>query len=425
MANISDSITGKRGFNPVRTGALIAGGMLIVGVVALSGKLFENLEAGNVMIIQSVGGTLNCYTSPGPYWQGFGDVTKYPRQTAYLFDVVLQDKEGNPVPGDTGKDLTFNDGGKARLYGSVNWEMPLDCKQIVELHQQFTSPEGIEARGVSKMVNLAVNLSGLAMSSTESVAERRGELVELINDQAQKGVHQTTTRMMEKPDPITGEKKTIAVVEIVRDAKGLPMRQQGSILEQYGIHLQPMTIEKISYSRTVEAQVAARQVATQQVQLAQANARKAEQDAITVEKQGQAKAAEAKWAQEAIRSRVVTEAQQKLDVATLSAKEAEQYKTEQILRGTGDAERKRLVLAADGALDQKLEAYKQVQAIWATSFANFHGAMVPSVVMGGGAGANTTAVGSAQSLVDLLTAKTSRDLSLDLSNAQGATVGKK
>lgn len=411
--NTKDQTTGKAGFSPVRTGVLAACVLFVIIVLASLGRLIENLEAGSVMIIQSVRtGELTCYTQPGPYFQGFGEVTKYPRQRAYLFDVVGT----QAAPLDTGKELQFNDGGKAHLYGSVNWEMPLDCKQIIELHKTFTSVEGVEARGVSKMVNLAVYLSGLSMSSTESVAERRGELVELINDQAQKGVLQTQTHMADRPDPITGEKRMIAVVEIVRDEKGIPKRQQGSILEQYGIHLQPMSIEKIAYSKTVEDQVVARQAATQQVQLAQANARRAEQDAITTAKQGEANAAKAKWEQETIKARVVTEAQQQLEVATLGAKEAEQYKRKQILLGEGDAERRKLLIAADNALDQKLQAYKEVQAIWATSFANYKGALVPQIQMGAGSG-SANGVNNVQSLMDLITVKTARDINLDLSTS--------
>lgn len=398
------------GFSRMKVGSIISAIVVMLLLVFLIPKLVENLEAGKVMIIQSVSGELKCYTAPGPVWQGFGDVTKYPRQSAYVFDTV--GTKENPGQ-DNGKELQFNDGGKAHLYGSVNWEMPLDCAQIIELHKTFNSPEGIEARGVAKMVNLAVYLSGPAMSSTESSAERRAELVDLINDQAQHGVHQTVTKLVDKVDPISGEKRQVAVVEILRDEKGLPRRQQGSILEQYGIHLQPISIERIAYSSTVEAQIAARQQATQQVQLAQANARKAEQDAITVAKQGEAKAAEAKWEQETIRAKEVTLAQQKLDVAVLSAKEADQYKTEQILRGQGDAERKRLVLAADGALDQKLEAYKQVNAIWATSLAQFKGNLVPGVVMGGGS-AGTSSASTASTLLDLFAVKTANDLHLDM-----------
>lgn len=404
-----------------RTAVAIIGAVLLGLVAGSLGKLVENLEAGKVMVIQSLRGELTCYTSPGPVWQGFGDVTKYPRQSAYKFDDVGK-PNGGTFAIDTGKELQFNDGGKAHLYGSVNWEMPLDCKQIIELHKAFNNVEGIEARGVAKMVNLAVYLSGPAMSSTESAAERRGELVQLIDDQAQHGIHQTVTTSIDKPDPITGEKRTVAVVQIVRDDKGVPKRQQGSILEQFGIHLQPITVERISYSKEVEAQIAERQKATQLVQLSQANARKAEQDAITVGKQGEANAARAKWEQETLKAKFVTEAQQKLEVATLSAKEAEQYKREQILRGEGDSERRKLILSADGALDQKLQAYIQVQTIWAQSFAQFRGNMVPNVQMGGGT--SGTAVGNAQSLVDLLMAKTARDLSLDTATV-GSTAQKK
>lgn len=82
--------------------------------------------------------------------------------------------------------------------------------------------------------------------------------------------------------------------------------------------------------------------------------------------------------------------------------------------GEGEAARKRLVMQADGALDKKLEAYKTVQGYWANAFKDFKGQMVPGVQMGG-AGGNSTSNTSA--LVDMLTAKTAKDLAVDLSNA--------
>lgn len=374
-------------------------------------SLVESVAANQVVVIQKIDGELKCVVDPGPTWQGLGTVTSYPRRGTYDFSTHAKDA-------DNGKQLQFNDGGKAKLYGSVNWEMPLDCKMIVAIHRTFGSAAGVEAQGVARMINSAIYLSGPAMSSTESSAERRGELVELINDQAQHGTYQTVTKQVERPDPVTGEKRLQTVVEVARDVNGRPKRQQGSILEQFGITLQPMSIERLSYSEEVEKQITARQASTQAVQLAQANARKAEQDAITTAKQGEATAAKAKWEQEAIKAKAVTEAEQKLAVASLAAKEAEQFKREQILRGEGEAERRKLVLAADGALDAKLEAYKHVMGLWAGAFKDFKGTMVPQVSMGGGAGAN--AVVGTQSLVDMLTAKTARDLALDLQNAAGA-----
>ncbi len=91
--------------------------------------------------------------------------------------------------------------------------------------------------------------------------------------------------------------------------------------------------------------------------------------------------------------------------------------------GEGDAQRKKLVLDADGALDQKIEALKEINANYAKAIAAAQpGAWSPVVVTGGGAvsgGSNATA------LVELLTAKTARDLAVDMAvPGRAATVKK-
>ena len=405
-----------------RIGATIASVLAILALLVMSPRLVENVDANEITVIQSLSGTLNCYKEPGPVWQGLGTVTSYPRQGTYAFDVHT-DKVN------TGKPLQFNDGGTAMLYGSVNWMMPTDCAQVVSIHKQFGSKDGIESRGVARMVNTAIQLSGNTMTSIESFAERKAELIEAINDQAENGAYQMVTKQVERTNPITNQPEKVLAAEVVRDKNGKPVRQHGSILEQFGIVLQPMSIEKLEYSKIVQDQITERQKATTQVQISQANAQKAIQAAITAEKEGQAAAAKAKWEQEVVKAKAVTTAQQELEVETLAAKKrfdvqaldakaAEQYKREQVLRGEGDAERRKLVLAADGALDAKLQAYKEVQAIWAQNFGAFKGQLVPSVTMGAGAGSN--ALSTTQNLVELLTAKTAKDLALDLSNVQGA-----
>jgi regulator of protease activity HflC (stomatin/prohibitin superfamily) len=408
--------TVNNGWTPKRIVAAVIGVIVLLAIAITVPRLVETLDSHNVMVIQSVTGELTCYTEPGPKWQGAGTVTIYPRRGTYSFDKHVVGGDGKLVE-DTGKQLQFNEGGTAMLYGTVNWEMPLDCKQIIAIHRTFNSQAGVESQGVARMVNLAIQLSGSTMTSLESFAERKGELIEIINDQAQNGAYQMTTKQVERTDPVTNEKKIVSAAEIVRDKAGKPVRQQASILDQFGIHLQPMSIEKLEYSTVVQEQITTRQAATTQVQVAQAQALKAIQQAITAEKEGQADAAKAKWKQETIKAQVVTEAQQRLEVASLAAKEAEQYKREQILRGEGDSERRKLVMSADGALDQKLEAYKTVMAIWAQNFGQFKGAIVPQVQMGGNG--STNAVSSTSALIDMLSAKTAKDLALDLSNTGG------
>lgn len=143
-----------------------------------------------------------------------------------------------------------------------------------------------------------------------------------------------------------------------------------------------------------------------------ANAKRAQQEAITTEEQGKADAAKAKWEQEVIKSKVVTEAQAKKEVAQLEVVTAELNKRKQILEGEGEAAKKRLVMQADGALDKKLEAYVSTQRMWAEAFSKYGGNVVPSVVTGGnGSGGN-----GAVNFMDMMGIKAMRDLSLDLSN---------
>jgi hypothetical protein len=146
------------------------------------------------------------------------------------------------------------------------------------------------------------------------------------------------------------------------------------------------------------------------VQTAVAEAKKAEQAAITAEKNGQAEAAKAKWEQEVIKAKEVTAAQQRLQVAQLDAQAAEQQKRRDILEGEGEATKRQLIMNADGALDKKLAAYVEVQKSYAGAIASYQGNWVPTVVTGSGQGANNGAL----TLLDMIGAKAAMDLGVDL-----------
>jgi hypothetical protein len=186
-------------------------------------------------------------------------------------------------------------------------------------------------------------------------------------------------------------------------------------LQQFGLRCYGYNINRVRYDDKIEAQIATQQQAIMDVQTAMAEAKKAEQRAITAQEQGKAEAATSKWKQEVIRAQVVTEAEQKKDIAKLNKEAAEFYKQEQILRGEGDSRYKEMVMAADGALTPKLEAYEKVMGRFAQEFAKQK--WVPEVQFNSGgaqAGGNEAA-----NLISLLTAKTLKDLGLDLSVPKG------
>lgn len=376
-------------------------GILIIGVLSLS-SLVETLDSTEEMVIQYPNGTLVAVTEPGWTAQWFGTVTKYKLRDQYQFSP--DDNTGDPLR------IRFNDGGHADVSGVVSWEMPSDHESLINIHRKFGSQSAVEKSVIRPTLESAAYTSGPLMSSTESAAEKRNMLLQYMQDQAKNGPYQTRTVSVKIPDPITGVEKTVNAAEIVIE-NGKPVRETGSTVGQFGINLLPMTINEIKYDDAIESQIKNRQIAIQGVQIAQANALKSEQDAITAAKTGEANAATEKWKQEAIKAQKVTEAEQELEVATLKAKKAEQLKQEQILLGQGIAERKKLEMSANGALDAKLEAYVQIQKAYADAIATYKGAWVPAYVSGNG---NAAAGSGASQLIDMLSAKTAKELAIDL-----------
>jgi hypothetical protein len=99
-----------------------------------------------------------------------------------------------------------------------------------------------------------------------------------------------------------------------------------------------------------------------------------------------------------------------LKVADLNRQTEAQNKQALILKGEGESAYKRQIINADGALTQKLETF---QATVVGSFeALSKQRMVPDIVMGGNGSAN--GVSNVTALIDMLMAKTAKDLQLDL-----------
>lgn len=387
--------------------ALIAGPMLV-----------ENLDASEIMVVQSpVSGDLTVHVEPGWKYQGFGTITKYPRRLEFKFGAVgNKDKDVGP-----GLGVRFYDGGNATLQGSISWLMPLAPKDVIEIHKEFRSAEAFEHQAIRRSMESAATFSGPTMTSFESAAGRRNELLQILNDQTLHGVYRTVTKQIRAKD-LAGVEKDLTIIEIVKDEKGQPVRAQQSYVQKYNVTMLPMTISGFDYEKRVEEQIQQQQAATNAVAVAAANAKKADQDAITAEAQGKANAATAKWTQEVENAKTVAMAQAKVTIADAAVKEAEAFKKSEILRGEGEATRKRLVMEADGQLDKKLEAIVKMNSRYADAIEKAQpGAWTPTVQMG----ASTGNAGSrATDLVDLMTAKTAKELGVDLGVKAGAAVKK-
>jgi regulator of protease activity HflC (stomatin/prohibitin superfamily) len=385
--------------------------VVVFGIVGLycAANMVEHVDQGQIMAIQYPSGNLGWFENGGYHMQWFGRVVKFPKRSQLWFTIEKDDK-GNIVS-DTSFKVRFNDGGHGFISGSMAYEMPSDIQHLTALYQKYQTPDAIAKDLVGTVVGKSIYMTGPLMSSKESYAERRNDLVSLIEDQAANGIYQTDTQDKDVTDPLTGDKRTVTVVHIKVGQDGNYLRQEASPLKEFGIRTYNFSIKSLDYDDKVEKQIQTQQDAVMQVQTAIAQAKQAEQAAITAAKNGEAEAAKAKWEQEVIKAKAVTEGQQKLEVAQLDAKAAEQFKIAETLRGEGEGARRRAVMQADGALEKKLEAWIQVNGFYAEAIKDHPGNWVPTIQMGsGGLGGG----GNAADLIQLFTAKTAKDLSLSL-----------
>jgi nitroreductase len=342
---------------------------LAVGIFAIAGVsgLYEKVNSGEIVVKQSVlGGDLILWTDSGPHWQGWGDCTHYPRSQQLWFS--SDKKQGNEE--DESISTRFNDGGHGKISGSVRFTLPLDYDHMVAVHRQFKSMDAIEKELIRTLIQNAVYASGSLVSSTESYAEKRSELMEFIIDQATNGRLRYHSNCVKQPDPITKIEKTVCSTTIDKDDKapGHLARLEESAIAKYGITLTNWSFNEIQYDDDVKGQIKAQQAAVAAVQTAIAQAKQAEQNAITVEQQGKAEAAKAKWLQEVEAAKAVTKAEQE---------------KKEILLGEGEAKRRELVMKADNALDKRTERDIKIAQIWADAYAKQR--PTPDIVFGSNA----------------------------------------
>lgn len=385
----------------VKKFGLITGGSILAIVLAFN--CFEDVAAGEIAVIQSpMTGEMSVITTPGWAWQGGGTVTKYQRSNQLWFS--NKEDEG----GKGAIKIGFNDFGEGTVSGSVRWYMPTNKEQVLKLHSDYGTQESIEFKLIKQAVTKAIYMSGPLMSSKEAVSEKKTALLTYTEDQANNGIYRT--KAIATKDTLADSNTKLLEI-VYKDGK--PQIIKASDVATYGVVLSNFTINEIVFSGTVTKQIADQQRLVMSVQTSKANAQKAIQDAITTMKQGEADAAKAKWEQEVIKAKLVTEAEARNRVAELDVKTADLRKQKDILEGQGIATKKRLIMEADGALDQKLQAYKEVQKYWADAFGAYGGSLVPTFVSGG-SGANGGNAGL--NFMELMTAKAQMDLSLNMNN---------
>jgi len=401
-----------------KLGVRVAGGLALLIFVAwvFSGTMIT-VQADEIVIKQDlVGGDLHVWDTPGPHAVLWGSVTRYKRSAQLWFS--SREDEGKKT--DESIKVRFNDGGHGNISGSLRYTLPSDHNRMITLHQTYHSMEAIDHELVRQVVNKGVYMSGPLMSSRESYAEKRADLINYITDQIVFGVYRTVHEQVKTTDPLTGQEKIVDIV-LPKQNDHFPNgieREEESPLQRFGMSASNITINAIDYDPVVEAQIKQQQEAIMAVQQAIVNAKKAEQDALTVEQQGKAAAAKAKWDQEVEKATAVTaaekdkavavtQAEKDKDVAALALETAKLNAQQTVTTAKADADAKKLAVQANNNFQERINAYVQVMQAWATAYGNQR--QTPDIQLGGGGAGGTAAA------MDFLAIKAARDLQVQRS----------
>lgn len=379
-------------------GIIIA--VLAAALVFASGSLVEDADKSKNYVCQMpMTGEYVVWTEGGLQWQGCGTVKEYAKTSQIEFTQLEKNEEGYIAAGENpAAALTFNDKGRGFIVGSFRVVLPNDDQNMKKIQQDFGSEAALINNLVRPTLYKVVTSCGPLMSSLESVSETRTDLISYITDQLNNGVYKTRVKKVEVMNEITGEKEVRAQAEIITDANapGGYKRQETSPFSQYGISCGLVSIIDIKYDKATQSQIDAQKQANLAVITSKTKSLEAMQRTIQITEEGKAAAEKAKWEQEKEKAVAVTKAQQEFEVASLEAKKAQQVALKVKAEGEAKAAANRALVAAGLTPLEKATIEKETAIGIAEALANSKVRWVPEIIMG-----NSSSNGSAMDAVGL------------------------
>lgn len=299
---------------------------LLVGLGSM-GKLVEFNDAGVIQVKQSVGGNLSVISIPGPYFQGWGNITSY--TASQIFELSKEDNE-EPIK------VRFSDGGTALVSGSVQFILPTDEETVLKMHNFYRSEDALRVRALKQTFVEAVQQTASLMKADESYSTRRSEFAALVQEQVERGIFVTEAIEAKEAD-VDGNQFNDVNIVIKKNEKGERIISKISPLPQYGISVGQITIKDFDYDETIDALIQKKKEAEQQKVVARSNAEKSKQDAITARERAAADVAIAKGAEEVEKIKAVTQAQKEFEVSQLNRKRVEEDSKAAETKGRADA----------------------------------------------------------------------------------------
>ena len=360
---------------------------IVVAIITICSfnNIAEDVKNNQIVVNQfPFTGKMAFWTDPGFRWQWFGTTTHYYKTNQVWFNEISETKNGdfntinleNPA-----FPITYSDKGKGYVLGSVRIEMPINPEQLNLIQSHYGSEHRLMEELIKPTIGKVILACGPLMTSLESVAEKRNDLIAYATDQLNNGIYATKTKTVERLNSITNEMEKVHQAEIVYDESGNPKRNEESPFAKYGLKVSQLAIADLKYESATNNQIARQREADMDIITAKAEAAKAIQQTIKIEEEGKQKAALAKWEQEAIKAAEVTRAQQAYEVAALAAKEAGEIAKKVKAEGEAEAFRQRKLVEAGLSPEKRALIDKETKIGVAEALSKIQ---LPQIVMTGG-----------------------------------------
>lgn len=396
----------------------------IAAIVLVSFLIFNPIsfnDATERTVVTQVDGNQFVKFTPGMFYAGFfAKEQPWPNQisvshvdTNFDGDLSIND---NTIEIGIIKDARFNDATTATISGITQYILPSTEADMLAIHNAHKTPTSFVQRRLSPYTIECLKSSAQLMSSEAHYSGGRAQMTQDYMEQLRNGSYLLNIKETNAYDSTEKAYKRVYAVQIQKDKNGQPLRKFSSIKE-YNVSVGDAQILDVDYEQKVDDMLAKKITAATDASVSKQRLMTAQQQAMTAEAEGKRKLVEIEYTTKQKQTEQVVNAntqvqlaeqdRQKQEIALKGSKlEAEKIKT----LADAYAYEKSRAIQADGALEQKLAAYIEVQTVWANAFKDYSGNVTPQIVTGN-AGGN---INGATNFMDLMGMKAARDLSLDL-----------
>lgn len=419
--------------------ALKAGAVLVGAAVLFFGGFTYN-EAGYQTHIRTIYGAESVATEVGYAWKGFGRATPWKQAQTIQFTTGKATTVDDAVNVENFR-VVFLGNVDATVEASTRFRMPRG-EQFLKIAQEYRTPENFYAVAIVPAVRETLQTTASMMSADEYFAGGRSEFSTTFDDQLQNGQYHVRRLESQQVAARTANDDEAAVsgrdateirrsqFEIVKlkDANGHYLRKLQPFRD-LGVAVVEARITDMEPNDAFRGRMKKVQDSQAQLALARQDRMREEEQKLLVIAKGEREVEEKR--QMSLKDQIdrTTTAETNKQLALIDANKlkeqaliekdtaATQVQTAELeakrtkVLADAEAYAKKVVIEANGALEQKLAAWGKAQEVWASAASV---APVPQIVMGGSAADGTGRSTEVQSLMQMMMVNQAKSLSLDL-----------